>query len=525
MAKFNIRLNNTTLLLVAAALYVVGCPPIGWWPFSFIGFSIFLRVLLVNSQSPGRTAFCFFMFPFGCYVFGFYWVAVAMQNLFDLGWLISIGFTIAFCAAYAGIASLGGIFWAIISKYISTVVYDQRLLRFFALFAFLMIWDTIVPKPANWSYQMVIGTSEWLLSSMSVVGSEGWWIVFLVASIALANLTIDKSKWRFAGETVLILAVVYSIGGTIGYLNTKHLQQQYTSVQPVSLIQDNVFITKRDVAAQTGSNTFFNQLLKTTAVHQQLVREIEDHYKNNSDQAAFTRAPVVIWPENSMLTDIINDRNARARAVWWARRTGGIHFVGGSERTTVQFGRNEFPARYNVIAQFSKDGYLNHYRKQIPIPWGEYIPGGKMFPQLYEYIPEFLISVPGDELTVLADPSPEGPVFVPVICYEILFSSHLRKFVAEAKKKYPDRSIVLIHLASDGWFGNTTNPYFQAFIARWQAASLGLPLLRVSNTGFSEVIAPWGKVLHSAPRNQSAVIFGEVPLLSTEKQRTQRNKS
>ncbi len=503
--------RDTFLLFLASTLYVVGYPPIGWWPLSFIGFSIFLRLVCAEHRNVRQTGYCFFVFCFGCYLLGFYSIAVGLQNLFDLGWIPSLSFTLLFCAAYAGIGTLGGILWGIISNLIRSIAPRHKKSYLALFYGFLLLWVTFTPKPANWDYHTVIGANDWLLSSVSILGTGGWKAIFLLTSIALAALTLKQPRWLLATKSVSILGFVLLVGGSIGYYNRQQLQAEYIDFHPVSLIQDNTFITKREMNENDGRN-YFGHLVKTTAVHQRLVREIAEHYSAHSSSKPQTREPWVIWPENSMLTDIINDRNARVRASNWAAKTGGLHFVGGSELLTINVGEKQHPGRYNVVAQFSKDGYINHYRKQIPIPWGEYVPGGKLFPKVYELIPDHYISIPSKEFTVLEDGTPDGPIFMPIICYEILFADHLHRFVETAKERYPGRPIILLHLASDGWFGNTTNPYFQALAARWQAAALRLPLIRVSNTGFSQVVSPAGEVLHTGPRNQQLVIFGEVPL-------------
>ena len=105
-----------------------------------------------------------------------------------------------------------------------------------------------------------------------------------------------------------------------------------------------------------------------------------------------------------------------------------------------------------------------------------------------------------------------GAVFIPVICYEILQAPLLDAFMEKAKIEYPDRQIVLLNPSNDSWYGESSEPFHHSMLSRWEASRLSLPLVRPTNTGMSQVVAPWGEVLYSGPRNQSAVVYGNLPV-------------
>ena len=75
---------------------------------------------------------------------------------------------------------------------------------------------------------------------------------------------------------------------------------------------------------------------------------------------------------------------------------------------------------------------------------------------------------------------------VTLICYEILFSNKIKKRVTK-------KTNLLINITNDAWFGKTVGPHQHLALAKIKAVELGLPLVRVANTGVSSFISPYGE--------------------------------
>lgn len=86
-----------------------------------------------------------------------------------------------------------------------------------------------------------------------------------------------------------------------------------------------------------------------------------------------------------------------------------------------------------------------------------------------------------------------GPVIghvLPLICYEAVFPA-IPRAVAR-----PDW---MLQITNDAWFGTWSGPFQHFQQARLRAIEMGLPLVRVANTGVTAVIGPRGEVLGRLP--------------------------
>ena len=78
------------------------------------------------------------------------------------------------------------------------------------------------------------------------------------------------------------------------------------------------------------------------------------------------------------------------------------------------------------------------------------------------------------------------PIFLPLICYEALFSNEILGVVKEARW--------ILNITNDAWFGNGGGPKQHLKIARMRALENNIPLIRVSNNGISAKISKNGKI-------------------------------
>jgi apolipoprotein N-acyltransferase len=94
------------------------------------------------------------------------------------------------------------------------------------------------------------------------------------------------------------------------------------------------------------------------------------------------------------------------------------------------------------------------------------------------------------------------------ICFEVAYDRSCRRLVVDESGER--RVDFLVNVSNDGWFHNSrVGRELFLLSARWRAAELGTPILRVANTGISCVIDANGSVLHRRLDSDKDAIFSE----------------
>jgi apolipoprotein N-acyltransferase len=210
----------------------------------------------------------------------------------------------------------------------------------------------------------------------------------------------------------------------------------------------------------------------------------------------------LFWPESAFPFILSRDRGAMARIADFLR--GGAVLVTGAARMED----DEKEVRYfNSIEIVDRSGLAaERYDKHWLVPFGEYLPLRSLFDRLrvtqFVKIPGgFEPGVGGRMLSI-----PGLPDALAMVCYEAIFPNEKRmRDGAYAHVGY------ILNLTDDAWFGRTAGPYQHFAQARLRAIELGLPMLRVANTGISAVLDARGKTIEETPLGVEAVIDAALP--------------
>ena len=204
---------------------------------------------------------------------------------------------------------------------------------------------------------------------------------------------------------------------------------------------------------------------------------------------------LVIWPETA-LPYLINDNPGLP---------GMIATAGGGAAVVVGLQRVEGRRGWNSLQVFGPGGrVLASYDKHHLVPFGEYIPFGDL---AYEWFGLTAFAAQTGQ-TFSAGAGPQvlnlgrlGRV-LPLICYEAVFPQDLRGV---------ERPDWLLQITNDAWFGTLTGPFQHAAQARLRAVEQGLPLVRVANTGVTEVVDARGRVTASLPFGTDGFLDAALP--------------
>lgn len=216
------------------------------------------------------------------------------------------------------------------------------------------------------------------------------------------------------------------------------------------------------------------------------------------------RPDVIIWPE-SVLTEplprSVEALSPAGRELLGLRQplfVGAITFEssGGIERF------------YNSVMLFDSAGrVLGLSDKQILMPFGETMPFGSVLPFLKRLSPQTGDFQAGRAVVPLDVPGIAR--FAPLNCYEDLKATIARRAIREGKAE------ILFSVANDGWFGDTMAPYQHEALALWRAVENRRYLIRVTNTGVTDVIDPIGRVVLRLPVFTPAATVAEVRRMNT----------
>ena len=140
------------------------------------------------------------------------------------------------------------------------------------------------------------------------------------------------------------------------------------------------------------------------------------------------------------------------------------------------------------------------------MPFGEYVPFESWLESIG--VTQF-VQVPGGFTPGTGRRTlriPGLPAAMPMICYEAIFPNEIGDVLSGAR-----RPEWMLNLTDDAWFGSTPGPYQHYAQARLRAIELGLPLVRVANSGISAVVDGLGRKTAGMPLGAEGVLDFELP--------------
>ena len=173
---------------------------------------------------------------------------------------------------------------------------------------------------------------------------------------------------------------------------------------------------------------------------------------------------------------------------------------------TLRLG-NHAPQWLNSAIFVNEQGRVaDAYHKLHPVMFGEYAPGGRLFPWIYELMPFPAGLTAGDEAKSFEI---AGLRMCPSICYENTVPHLMRRQVTELRQQgiEPD---VLVTLSNDGWFYGSAELDMHLHCGQFRAIELRKPALVAANTGISAHVDDDGRLLAKGPRRDTQVVMTDV---------------
>jgi len=170
---------------------------------------------------------------------------------------------------------------------------------------------------------------------------------------------------------------------------------------------------------------------------------------------------------------------------------------------------------FNAAVQFDEHGEpAQRYFKTHLVPFGEYLPAGDWFPQLYQLAPMPRGLTPGDGVRVF---EVQDRRLVPTICYESVMGGLVRQYLRQLNQPPANGSRAgrsswdaLLNLSNDGWFWGSNALDLHLASNVFRAVENRSTHLVVCNTGISAEIAANGEIVQEAAKRQAALLLATV---------------
>src|SRR5256885_1168848 len=210
------------------------------------------------------------------------------------------------------------------------------------------------------------------------------------------------------------------------------------------------------------------------------------------------RPDLIIWPE-APAPFSWQDNQFSKRASSLAIRAGHPFLAGVVEWKTEKLASGHIgQAPYNSAVLVDRQGQKAFvYDKRHLVPFGEYEP----FPLIHRVVQSVSDEVGGFHKGTVGGVGtlPGGYKFGAFICYEAIFPGEVRDFAANGAN-------LLINISNDGWFGTSAAAEQHLRMARVRAVENRRWVLRVTNSGLTAAIDPYGKIYQSIPRDVRGAI-------------------
>ncbi len=206
---------------------------------------------------------------------------------------------------------------------------------------------------------------------------------------------------------------------------------------------------------------------------------------------------MVVWPEGSADLDPLEYPDS-AKVLSELSQALGAPLVVGA---ITEHGDKT----YNASLLWDADqGLEAEYDKQLPVPFGEYIPDRAFFhaiaPSLVDLVQRDY--TPGTKPNVFSI----GDITAGIsICFDIIDDRQLPQMIDGGAQ-------LILAQTNNADFGETKENVQQLAIARMRAVEAGRSVVNISTVGTSQIIGPDGRTITSIPAYKPGQLVGDVPL-------------
>lgn len=476
------------LMLFGAVMVFLGYAGFDLWPFAFVAW---VPAMFVMDARPKGWVFFRRALFFGylCYYGGFYWI---VNTIVDFG-----GFPYALALLFASIYYLYQALQFVLVLWLYRRARDRGWNATLSIVVSFLAAEAIFPQLFDHFYgnafhglpylvQVADLGGPMLLTAMSVLASG--------ATYEVVSALVKKRPVPKIAPAVFASALALYLGyGAYRIADVEERMASADTIQ-VGVVQTNMGIfEKRDDPGEG----------------------LRRHLEQSQQLAAEGPLDLIVWPESAASFRIPRELGTEV--------TPRLDFALQAYRMENP-GLPEVPIIFGGLSAERRDGRLHyfntafltdregrvagHYDKTYLLAFGEYIPFGETFPQLYEASPNTGRFTPGDHVDSL--PLQVGDreyALGALVCYEDIIPRFVRSAVNQGNPH------LLVNVTNDAWFGETQEPFVHLALSKMRAVEHHRYLVRATNTGVSAIIDPLGRTVTQSGLFERASLRGEVHML------------
>ena len=449
--------------------------PFNYFVINFFTFTLFFLFLIRKSYLHTNKKLFFFygwLFGFGFFTMSLYWISFSLT--FDQNFKFLIPITIILLPA------LISLFYGLIS-YLFIIYKPKRVVSSFLFFSLIFgivefirgsiftgfPWNLIV---YSFSKQLEI------LSVTSIIGTYGL-NLFCISLFSSPALILLKETKKDLGVCIffLITPIFFFFNG---------LSYKENFYKTSSEIYDYKI---RIIGANISLDRFYENIDSKSVV-------LDLAKLSNPEKSEKT---IFVWPEG-ILPNTSRELLSELSLLLEKNFSENHLFIIGTNKQSFNNGSRNY---FNSLSLFDNElNLLKSYNKIKLVPFGEFLPLENIlrFIGLKPLTNDYQSFSKGKVRNIIEIEEKKFSLkFLPLICYEIIFSGKLFK-----KSDFD----LIINISEDGWFGKSIGPKQHFDHSIFRAIESGKYVLRSSNNGIAAIINPLGIIEQSVKFGQSGYI-------------------
>ena len=469
------------------AITVLSFAPFNLTFLNFFSFSSLLFLILILKQGTAskyrnkKSNKYFFhlgcSFGFGFFLFGNYWISIALTHDEEFKNLIIL--------ALIFIPLFLSLFFGIITLLIGPLA--KRNITFVLLFS--IIFSLVEFLRGNlltgFPWNLISYTWAWSLESVQILSHIGTY------AFSLISITFFCSPFLFFAKKVDIKNVIFLTTIIIIFIGNYF----YGSYK----INNTEFYVEKDVYLKIISPNFSLSQYKSQSEISQLNKLIRISNPEKSKKTIF------IWPEGVFYESYLSDIE-KYKDLFKDKFSENHLIVLGINSLQKDNELKDHKYFNSLVVLNNQLEVINLYNKINLVPFGEFLPFEKFFSKLgLKKITRGYnsFSSGSDRKLINLTDNFNNKSVLPLICYEIIYSGKIKN-----KNQLPD---VAINISEDAWFGDSIGPHQHFSKAIYRAVEEGIFIARSANKGFSAFINPSGQIKKSLNTREAGNIEVHFP--------------